>query len=75
MNVLDIVAALAGYGLLAIAGLFIGIVSLTGLLLGGMTALGHLLRRRIGDDHVPDETGADGEPVGLASFHWDTEPD
>jgi hypothetical protein len=74
MNVLDIVAASAGYGLLAIAGLFIGIVSLIGVLLGGMTALGHLVRRR-DDDHMPEDTGADGEPVGLASFRWSPGPD
>lgn len=75
MNVMDGVVTLAGYGFLAIAGLFIGIVCLIGLLLGGMTAAGHLVRRRLGDGHVPEETGADEEPMGLASFRWDPGPD
>ncbi len=71
MNPVDIMATLAGYGLLGLAGLAVGLVCLVGLLLGGIVAIGHLIRRWLGDDHVHGEVGPDEEPVGLASFRWE----
>ncbi|MDO0935734.1 hypothetical protein QQY66_30145 [Streptomyces sp. DG2A-72] len=75
INPIDIMVTWAGYGLLGIAGLFVGLVCLAGLLLGGMTGAGHVMRRWRGDDDVPGEGDTDGERLGLASFRWESEPD
>ncbi|MDX3457814.1 hypothetical protein PV396_38700 [Streptomyces sp. ME02-8801-2C] len=75
MNPMDLVVALAGYGLLGAAVLFIGLVCLAGLLLGAMVVAGHVVRRWRGDDHLSGESDAEEERLGLRSFRWETEPD
>jgi hypothetical protein len=76
MNPIDIMATLAGYGFLGITVLFIGLICLVGLLLGGMAAVGHLVRGQQ-DDGLPSqgEADPDEEATGLASFRWEAEQD
>ncbi|MFE6623668.1 hypothetical protein [Streptomyces sp. NPDC057740] len=74
-NPIDIMVTLAGYGLLGITALFVGLVCLAGLLLGAMVAVGHVIRRWRGDDHGPAQGDTDEQRPGLASFRWDYEPD
>ncbi len=74
-NPIDIMVTWAGYGLLGIAALFVGLVCLAGLLLGAMVAVGHVTRRRRGDDHGGAQGDTDEERLGLASFRWEHEPD
>ncbi|MFF8969610.1 hypothetical protein [Streptomyces sp. NPDC014995] len=75
MNPVDIMVTLAGYGLLAVAVLLVGLVCLVGLVLGAMVALGHVVRRGRGEDHLTAEAGTDEERPALASFRWESEPD
>ncbi|WP_073951273.1 DUF4190 domain-containing protein [Streptomyces kebangsaanensis] len=71
-NLGELMAHLAGLGLLAMAGLVLGVVCLIGLLLSAIVALGHLARRRRSGDHEDGNTGPDEERVTLASFRWET---
>ncbi|MHC0429959.1 hypothetical protein ACX6XY_07200 [Streptomyces sp. O3] len=81
---IDIATTLAGYGLLGLAGLFLGLVCLIALLLGATALVAHLIQRwrTDGDDEadgggygygyggpVQDADG-DEEPTGLAAFTW-----
>ncbi|MFG2950012.1 hypothetical protein [Streptomyces adustus] len=76
MNLMDIVAALTGYGLLGIAGLAVGLVCLIGLLLGAFVTVGHLIRRQRGGDPEPAETsGRWREESPLGSFRWEDSPE
>ncbi|MFP3992399.1 hypothetical protein U9R90_34020 [Streptomyces sp. E11-3] len=76
MNPIDIMATLAGYGLLGFAGLVIGLVCLIGLMLGGTTLVVHMVHRWRGVDGYEDEASGedgasgDGQPTGLATFTW-----
>ncbi|MFD7876033.1 hypothetical protein ACFV5G_18340 [Streptomyces sp. NPDC059766] len=75
MDLMDVVAALTGYGLLGLAGLAVGLVCLFGLLLGAIATIGHLTRRRQGDGEPEPETPSrwrDGSPLG--SFRWEDSP-
>ncbi|ELS55693.1 hypothetical protein STVIR_3345 [Streptomyces viridochromogenes Tue57] len=75
MDPVDIVVTWAGYGLLGLAGLLIGLVCLVGLMLSAMVALGRLVGRREEDDLDASGRGAAGEETGgLASFRWEAEP-
>ncbi|MFE9168738.1 DUF4190 domain-containing protein [Streptomyces kebangsaanensis] len=71
-NLGELMAHLAGLGLLAMAGLVLGVVCLIGLLLSAIVALGHLARRRRSGDHEDGDAGPDEERVTLASFRWET---
>lgn len=77
MNLMDIVAALTGYGLLGIAGLAVGLVCLVGLLLGVIVTMGHLIARRQGDGdpEPPETTGRLREESPLGSFRWEDSPE
>jgi hypothetical protein len=74
-NPIDILVTWTGYGLLGLAGLLVGLVCFTGLLLGAMVAVVHVTRRWRGDVRVPAEADPDGYRPGLASFRWEHEPD
>ncbi|MEU6098318.1 hypothetical protein [Streptomyces sp. NPDC047079] len=72
MNLMDIVAALTGYSLLGLAGLAVSLVCLVGLLLVAIVAIGHLARRRQGDDDPGPETpGRMRKGSALESFRWE----
>ncbi|MFE9628203.1 hypothetical protein [Streptomyces sp. NPDC006527] len=75
VNPVDILATWAGYGLLGVALLLVGLVCLAGLVLGAMVAVGQLVHRDRGDDRLTGDTGADEPRTGLAAFRWESEPD
>jgi len=65
----------SGYGLLAVAGLVVGLLCLTGLLLAGFVLAGRLVRWRRGDGDADDERGYEDAPADLAPFTWEKSPD
>ncbi|MFB7333998.1 hypothetical protein FNH09_45470 [Streptomyces adustus] len=77
MNLMDVMAALTGYGLLGIAGLAVGLLCLVGLLLGAIVTVGHLIRRGQGDDdpEPPETSGRRREGSSLGSFRWEDSPE
>jgi hypothetical protein len=75
MNPFDVMARLAGFGLLGVAALVLGFVCVVGVMLGVLVAVTHLIRGRRADDRGEGAAGPDEEPFGLASFHWEAAPD
>lgn len=74
-NPIDIMVTWSGYGLLAVAGLVVGLLCLVGLLLAGFVLAGRLVRWRWGDGDADDERGYEDAPAGLAAFTWEESPD
>jgi hypothetical protein len=68
-----IVYGVLGASLLLVS--LVGLVCLVGLLLGAMVAVGHVVHRGRGDDHLADGADPDEPRTGLASFRWESEPD
>ncbi|MFD8369396.1 hypothetical protein ACFV2Z_01265 [Streptomyces sp. NPDC059688] len=75
MNPIEMVARLAGYGLVGLAAVVLGLVCLIAVLLAAIVVLGGLVRRRSGAVRTWADGAADEEPAGLASFRWHSGPD
>ncbi|MGW5233304.1 hypothetical protein ACWEQU_13645 [Streptomyces nodosus] len=71
MDLGKMLAYLAGYGLLSLAGFAVGLVCLVGLLLGAVVGIGHWTHRWLGGRHEDGHTDADEEDNTLASFRWE----
>ncbi|MFJ8030823.1 hypothetical protein [Streptomyces sp. NPDC096032] len=75
MNPIEMVARLAGYGLVGLAAVVLGLVCVIAVLLAAIVVLGGLVRRRSGAVRTSADGAADEEPAGLASFRWHSGPD
>ncbi|MGI5142613.1 MULTISPECIES: hypothetical protein [unclassified Streptomyces] len=74
MDLGKMLARLAGYSLLSMAGFAVGLVCLVGLLLGAVAVIGHWAHRW-GGHHEDGHADTDEEINTLASFSWETAQD